>query len=71
MEYTNPNKSGSKDFDITPRWTDRFPTACKTHTALRWESALLKLEFSVQEDQIRALETDPWLVRPVEIPGQV
>jgi hypothetical protein len=62
VEHTNSDIGGSKEFNLTPRWTDRFPTACKTHAALSWESTLLKLEFSVQEDQIRALETDPWLV---------
>jgi hypothetical protein len=62
VEHTNPNIGDLKEFNLTPRWSDRFPTNCKTHAALGWESALLKLEFSVQEDQIRALETDPCLV---------
>jgi hypothetical protein len=47
---------------LESRWSDRFAAPVRTNAAVSWKPDSLNLRFDVDEPQIRALETDPWLV---------
>jgi hypothetical protein len=47
---------------LESRWSDRFAAPVRTNAAVSWKPDSLNPRFDVDEPQIRALETDPWLV---------